>query len=127
MLKAKEIARLAARAASDKKAEDIVILDVGKLLVITDYFVICNGKNERQVKTIVEKIEEELKKKGVRSIGIEGKREARWVLVDYGDAVIHVFNQEERDFYQIERLWKDAPILEWEEKRAKREESKPRR
>lgn len=76
---------------------------------------ICSGKTVRQVKAIVEKIEEELKKKNVRPMGTEGQSEARWVLLDYGDAVVHVFNQEERDFYQIERLWKDAPVLEWEE------------
>lgn len=117
LLKPKEIARLAAQAASDKKAADILILDVSRLLVITDYFVICSGGNVRQVKTIAEKVEEELKKKNVAHIGIEGQREARWVLLDYGDVVVHIFNQEERDFYQIERLWKDAPQLEWEKKK----------
>lgn len=109
-LDAKEISIAAARAASDKKAEDIVVLDVAALLVITDYFVICTGRNDRQVKTIADEVEEQLRVEyGVKPIGREGVREARWVLLDFGDLVVHIFQPEERDFYRLERLWGDAP------------------
>lgn len=109
-LDAKEISIAAARAASDKKAEDIVVLDVAALLVITDYFVICTGRNDRQVKTIADEVEEQLRVEyGVKPIGREGVREARWVLLDFGDLVVHIFQLEERDFYRLERLWGDAP------------------
>lgn len=109
-LDAKEISIAAARAASDKKAEDIVVLDVAALLVITDYFVICTGRNDRQVKTIADEVEEQLRiEYGVKPIGREGVREARWVLLDFGDLVVHIFQPEERGFYRLERLWGDAP------------------
>jgi len=109
-LDAKEISIAAAQAASDKKAEDIVVLDVAALLVITDYFVICTGRNDRQVKTIADEVEEQLRVGyGVKPIGREGVREARWVLLDFGDLVVHIFQPEERDFYRLERLWGDAP------------------
>lgn len=112
-LGSRELAKLIAQLADNKKAEDITVLDIGKLLIITDYFVICSGKTERQVKTISETIQEELDKEGIRPLGMEGEREARWVLLDYGDVVVHVFLTEEREFYQLERLWRDAPRLNW--------------
>jgi ribosome-associated protein len=98
----------AARAASSKLATDIVILDVRPLIGITDYFVICSGRNERQVATIVEEIEEQLGAQGVKSYRREGDRQARWVLLDYLDFVVHVFHTEEREYYELERLWRDA-------------------
>lgn len=100
---------MAAQAASAKKAQDIVILDVGELINITDYFAICSGANERQVATIVEEIEKELRETGAKPFRREGEREQRWVLLDYFDLVIHIFHAEEREFYNLERLWKDAP------------------
>jgi len=105
---------LAAQAAASKKAADIVILDVGKLIGITDYFVICSGANERQVSSIVDEIEKTLRGVGAKPHRREGEREQRWVLLDYFDLVVHVFHAEERDFYDLERLWKDAPRLEFE-------------
>jgi ribosome-associated protein len=98
----------AARAASSKLATDIVILDVRPLIGITDYFVICSGRNERQVATIVEEIEEQLGAEGVKAYRREGDRQARWVLLDYLDFVVHVFHTEEREYYELERLWRDA-------------------
>jgi ribosome-associated protein len=98
----------AARAASSKLATDIVILDVRPLIGITDYFVICSGRNERQVATIVEEIEEQLGTEGVKAYRREGDRQARWVLLDYLDFVVHVFHTEEREYYELERLWRDA-------------------
>ena len=98
----------AARAASSKLATDIVILDVRPLIGITDYFVICSGRNERQVATIVEEIEEQLGAQGVKAYRREGDRQARWVLLDYLDFVVHVFHTEEREYYELERLWRDA-------------------
>jgi ribosome-associated protein len=87
-----------------------VVLDVAALLVVTDYFVICTGRNDRQVKTIADEVEERLRVDfGVKPIGREGVREARWVLLDFGDVVVHVFQPEERDFYRLEKLWADAP------------------
>jgi len=100
----------AARAASSKLATDIVILDVRPLIGITDYFVICSGRNERQVATIVEEIEEQLGAEGVKAYRREGDRQARWVLLDYLDFVVHVFNAEARGYYALEEIWGDKPV-----------------
>lgn len=116
---AARLARQAAGAASDKKAADIVILDVSAQLVITDFFVICSGNTERQVATIAEAIEERLRtREGRKPFRREGEREARWVLLDYVDFVVHVFRTEDRDYYELERLWADAAIerIETEER-----------
>ena len=106
-----ELALTAAQAAADKKADDIVILDVGDQLVLTDAFLLASAPNERQVLAIVDAIEERLlglpeKAKPVRR---EGERSGRWVLLDYVDIVVHVQHREEREFYSLDRLWKDCP------------------
>ena len=103
------IALAAARAAAAKQADDVAILDVHGLIVITDYFVICSGRSEPQVKTIVEEVEKAVRELGERPIRREGQAEARWVLLDYIDVVVHVFAEEEREYYDLERLWRDAP------------------
>lgn len=99
----------AAKAAADKKAHQVVVLDVNELVAITDYFLICSGANDRQVRTIAEEIGRKLREGGVRPMRREGEREGRWVLLDYEDFVVHVFRDEEREYYDLERLWKDAP------------------
>ncbi len=102
----------AAHAASSKKAERIVILDVSRQLVITDLFVICSARNDRQVRTVAEEVERRLLEDyGVKPFRREGEQERRWVLLDYVDFVVHVFHQEERDYYDLERLWSDAPVV----------------
>ena len=109
----KDIALLAAEAASDKKAEDLVALDVSELLVVTEYFVIATGRTNIQVRAIADSVEEVLRDKGgEKPIGREGTGEDKWVLLDYGDVVVHVFQPAERDFYRLEKLWSDAPRLE---------------
>lgn len=100
---------LAVRAAADKKAVDVTVLDVGDLLAITDYFLICSGGSDRQVRTIADEIELTLKQAGVRPIRVEGTPVAGWVLIDFGTFVAHVFTSEARTYYDLERLWKDAP------------------
>ena len=115
MRRSKRLAKLAAQAAAEKKAFDIQILDISNLLVITDYFVICSGTNIRQVRTISDFIREKLAKEKIRPLSVQGEREAKWVLLDYIDFVVHVFLEKEREYYQLERLWKDAPLVEWEE------------
>jgi ribosome-associated protein len=85
---------------------------VAELLVITDYFVVCTGANDRQVKTIAEEVEKRLKEAGLRPIGREGDREAVWVLLDFGEVVVHVFQPQEREFYRLEKLWSTAPRVE---------------
>ncbi len=111
--RALELAMAAAQAAADKKAQDIVVIDVGEQLAITDAFVIASASNERQVLSIVDAVEEALlslpeKAKPVRR---EGERAGRWVLLDYVDIVVHVQHSEEREFYSLDRLWKDCPII----------------
>jgi ribosome-associated protein len=111
--RARELALAAAQAAADKKAQDIVVLDVGDQLVITDVFLLASAPNERQVLAIVDAIEEKLlelpdKAKPVRR---EGERAGRWVLLDYVDIVVHVQHTEEREFYALDRLWKDCPTI----------------
>ncbi len=102
----------AAEAASDKLAEDIVAIDVSEKLVITDVFVLCSAANERQVKSVVDAVEERLHAMGSKSLRREGEAEGRWVLLDFGDIVVHVQLSEERIHYAIERLWKDCPVIE---------------
>lgn len=109
---ARQIATAAAHAAADKKASDIVVLDVSEQLVITDIFVIASAPNERQVGAIVDNVEEKLRVEGHKPVRREGAREGRWVLLDFVDVVVHVQLEEERSFYGIERLWKDCPRVE---------------
>jgi ribosome-associated protein len=104
-------ALVAAEAAANKLATDIVILDVSDQLVITDCFVLCSGANELQVRSIVDAVEEELHKIGEKPLRREGRQEGTWVLLDYGDIVVHVQLVEERIHYAIERLWKDCPTV----------------
>ncbi len=111
----KTLAVAAARAAAEKKASDVVVLDVGDLIVITDYFVIASGATERQVRTIADEVEKTLAAKGAKPLRREGIEQGRWVLLDFVDIVVHVFTSEERDYYELERLWKDAPRVSWEE------------
>jgi ribosome-associated protein len=102
----------AAAGARDKQARQIVILDVSKHLVITDYFLICSGNTERQVHSIADAVEERVASLfGTKPFRREGKREGRWVLLDYADFVVHVFHKEDREYYDLERLWSDAPIV----------------
>lgn len=104
----------AARAADDKKATDTVVLNVAHLVGITDAFVVTTGANDRQVRTIAEEVELQVKEIGGPSPRrIEGLSQASWVLMDYGDFVVHVFSEASRDFYELERLWADAPVIEW--------------
>jgi len=90
------------------KAFDIVILDVRQLASFADYFILCSGRSHRQVTAIAEFVEQELKAKGIKSLGVEGLREGHWVLMDYGDVVIHIFYEPVRTFYDLEGLWSDA-------------------
>ena len=106
------LARAAAIALDEKKGVDIVLLDVHQLLVITDVFVIASGTNPRQVKALVDEVEGRLRILGRNPLRREGVEHAQWVLLDYGDIVIHVFNPAPRAFYDLERLWGDAPRLE---------------
>lgn len=109
---ARSVALLAAQAAADKQAQDLVIVDVSERLVITDAFVIASAGNERQVKAIVDEIEDRLRTEaGVKPIRREGTREGRWVLLDYADVVVHVQHVEERVYYALERLWTDCPLI----------------
>lgn len=107
-----------ANAALSKKAEDVVILHIGKLSSFTDYFVIASGSSERQVRAIATAIEETLKEKGTRPIGMEGAVGSQWVLVDYGNVVAHVFHESARMFYDLEGLWAKAARVRLEEARA---------
>jgi ribosome-associated protein len=110
----RELAIAAARAAASKNARDILILDVSELIVITDYFVIASGGSDRQVKTVAEEIERSVAAIGMKPVRREGEREGRWVLLDFVDFVAHVFRDQEREYYGLERLWRDAPIVPWE-------------
>jgi ribosome-associated protein len=109
--RAVELVEIAAAAAADKLASDIIAYDVSEQLVITDAFLLCSAANDRQVRAIVDEIEERLRKAGARPARREGEREGRWVLLDYIEIVIHVQHAEERVYYSLERLWKDCPVI----------------
>jgi ribosome-associated protein len=107
-----DLATAAALAAADKLATDVVALDVSEKLVITDVFLLASAPNDRQVRAIVDAIEERLDRLEARPIRREGQREGRWVLLDYGDLVVHVQHAEEREYYALERLWRDCPTID---------------
>lgn len=109
--RARELALAAAQAAADKKAEDIRIIDVGDQMVITDIFLLASAPNERQVGAIVDAVEERLRQIDAKPVRREGARGGRWVLLDYVDVVVHVQHTEEREFYSLDRLWKDCPVI----------------
>ena len=102
-------------AALEKKAEDIVLLNMKGIVSYADYFLICNGRSDRQVQAIAQSIETTLKKLGYQALGIEGMSHGRWVLIDYGDVIVHVFQESIRRFYDIEDLWVDAPRVDIED------------
>ncbi len=106
----------AAQAASDKKAENIVILDVSRQLVITDHFLICHGNTDRQARTIADNIDRSLREaSGLKPARREGQREGRWIVLDYVDFVVHVFHREDREYYDLERLWSDAEVVPFDD------------
>ena len=108
----KEIAKNAFLYLNEKKAIDIKIIDISKISVIADYFIICGGSNSRQVKALAENVEEKLGKAGVIPKSTEGYQNANWILLDYQDVIIHIFNQEERLFYDLERIWSDGSFVQ---------------
>jgi ribosome-associated protein len=111
-LEIEEAVKIAAAAANDKKAQDLVILDLRELASFTEYFLICNGNNQRQVQAISNAIEEQLREAGKRPLHIEGYSNGEWILLDYGDFIVHVFADAARRFYDLERLWRDARRVE---------------
>jgi ribosome-associated protein len=106
------LAKAAAAAALDKLAEEVVAIDVSDQLPLTDVFVIASASTERQVGAVVDEVEDRLRELGVKPIRREGERDGRWVLIDFGDIIVHVQHEEERDYYALERLWKDCPELD---------------
>ena len=110
-LSAEAKAALISRIATDRKAMDVVVLDMRDTSSITDYFLICSGGSERQVRAIADAIDEQLEPSGIASLGVEGYREGHWILMDYGDVIVHVFSEGTRDYYDLERLWANAPKI----------------
>ncbi|MGH3744098.1 MAG: ribosome silencing factor [Mycobacteriales bacterium] len=104
-----DLALAAAQAAADKQAVDVLVLDVSDRLALTDCFVLASAPNERQVGAIVDEVAARLRERGIKPLRREGESERRWVLLDFGDVVVHVLHTEEREFYALERLWKDCP------------------
>lgn len=106
-----QLARAAVDAASDKKASDILLLDIQEITTIADYFVICTGSNPRQLQAISDAITDALRKQSARLFNQEGVAETGWLLLDFGDIIVHIFSPKERDYYHIERLWNDAKTV----------------
>ncbi|MDF2588417.1 MAG: hypothetical protein K0S41_2258 [Anaerocolumna sp.] len=111
----KEMARLAYNALDEKKGEDIKVIEIGDISVIADYFIIANGTNASQVSALVDSVQETLGRQGVEPKRIEGVRSASWILLDYGDMVVHVFSKEDRLFYDLERIWRDGKTISKEQ------------
>lgn len=110
--RAVELATAAAEAAADKLAQEIIALDVSEQLVITDVFVVASAESDRQVRAVVEAVEDRLREMGAKPVRREGMKEGRWVLLDFTDIVVHVQHAEDRQFYALERLWKDCPVVD---------------
>ena len=105
------LVRAAAAAAAEKLGQQIIAFDVSDQLAITDAFVLASASNDRQVKAIVDEVEDKLREIGAKPVRREGERDGRWVLIDYGEIVVHVQHEEERSFYALERLWRDCPLI----------------
>lgn len=114
MERTKLIVKKAYQALSDKKGEDIKIIEIGKLSTVADYFIIANGSNAPHVESLVDNVEEELVKENIHAERIEGVKSSGWILMDYSDVVIHVFSKEDRLFYDLERIWKDGKEIQVE-------------
>lgn len=112
---ARELAALCARVAADNRGRDALVLDLRKLTPLADYFVIASGTSRRQIHAMAEEIDHAMNERGDTKIGIEGYQESRWVLIDYGDIVVHLFDDDTRGYYDLENLWGDAPRVEWTE------------
>ena len=108
----KMMAQIACKAIDDKKGQDIKIIDIHNVSVIADYFVIASGTNSNQVQAIVDNVEEQLGRAGFEAKQIEGNRNSSWILMDYGDVIVHVFDEENRLFYDLEKIWRDGKVLE---------------
>ena len=108
----KMMAQIACKAIDDKKGQDIKVIDIHNVSVIADYFVIASGTNSNQVQAIVDNVEEQLGRAGFEAKQIEGNRNSSWILMDYGDVIVHVFDGENRLFYDLERIWRDGKVLE---------------
>jgi ribosome-associated protein len=106
-----QIAKVAVDTASDKKAFDVLLLDIREVTFFADYFVICSGNNARQILAIADAVEEELRKQSVRLLYREGVAETGWVLLDFGDVIVHIFGPQEREYYRLERLWSEAKTV----------------
>ena len=115
MNREKEMTKIALRALDDKKAMDVKVIDIHEVSVLAYYFVIASGSNQNQVQAMVDNVEEMLTKAGYEPKQIEGTRNSSWILMDYGDLIIHVFDEENRLFYDLERIWRDGKVLEMEE------------
>ena len=108
----KMMAQIACKAIDDKKGQDIKVIDIHNVSVIADYFVIASGTNSNQVQAIVDNVEEQLGRAGFEAKQIEGNRNSSWIIMDYGDVIVHVFDEENRLFYDLERIWRDGKVLE---------------
>lgn len=114
-MNSKEMAKLVCHALEEKKAEDIKIINIEEVSVLADYFIIASGTNRNQVQAMADNVEETLGKEGVNPKQIEGYQTANWVLLDYGDVIVHVFDEENRLFYDLERIWRDGKSISVEE------------
>lgn len=111
----KLMAKLAYKALEDKKSEDIRVIEIGEISVLADYFIIANGNSSSQVDAMVDAVQEELSKEGIEPKRVEGVRSSGWILLDYGDLVVHIFSKEDRLFYDLERIWRDGKNISKEE------------
>ena len=112
MMESKEMAKLAVAALEDKKGEEIRVIDISEVSVLADYFIIANGSNRSQVQALSDSVAETLGRAGVHTKQVEGYESANWILLDFGDIIVHVFGKENRLFYDLERIWRDGKIVE---------------
>ncbi len=110
--RSKDMAKIACAALEEKKAEDIRVIDIHEITVLADYFIIANGNNRNQVQALVDNVQEALYKQGYESKQVEGYNTGSWILLDYGDIIIHVFSKEDRLFYDLERIWRDGKFVD---------------
>ncbi len=114
-MEAKEMTKLAIRALEDKKAQDIKVIDISEISTVADYFIIASGKNRSQIQAMCDNVDETMEKAGVFKKQTEGYRTANWILMDYGDIIVHIFDKENRLFYDLERIWRDGKEISPEE------------